>query len=217
MQSGLLVLVDDDKSILEVGSSVLQDAGYRVKTFLAADQALSFLRQNREVDALISDFYMPRMDGLRFLTEVRAHDPSLPFIFLTGFADKSLALRALNLGCSCILEKPFRSEEILHYTQQAIAIRQRDSLSHEILKENDALIELLEAQARTYENRFKQAEQVVASSRTETATHEKELKAILGSIAQSLTIEQRVRSAKALVESLKMRHRELVSNLQRVK
>ncbi len=213
----LLVIVDDERSILEVGSSLFQDAGYRVNTFPEADHALEFLRKTPDVAAIISDFFMPRKDGLQFLTEVRALDPSLPFILLTGFADKNLVLRASNMGCNFILEKPIHSEEMLRYTRQAIGERQKDNLFDAILKENDALIELLEAQALTYENRFKQAEQVVAFSRADGATPQSELKATLSNIAQSLRIEERVRSAKAHVESLKLQKRALLAKLQRSK
>jgi serine phosphatase RsbU (regulator of sigma subunit) len=77
--------------------------------------------ERRAIDLVISDFLMPRMNGVEFLKKVRALQPDAPRILLTGFADKENAIRAINeVGLYHYLEKPWKNEDLLLLVRNAL-------------------------------------------------------------------------------------------------
>lgn len=84
-----ILVVDDNRSFLNVMGDLLRDYGYEV--FLAEDgkQAREFL-EDQKVDLIISDVFMPTLDGSRFHSYVREFTDSstTPFIFISGFDDE---------------------------------------------------------------------------------------------------------------------------------
>lgn len=84
-----ILMVDDNKAFLNVMGDLLQEYGYEV--FLAEDgkQAREFLEEER-VDLIISDVFMPTLDGSRFHSYVREFSDAsnVPFIFISGFDDE---------------------------------------------------------------------------------------------------------------------------------
>lgn len=84
-----ILVVDDNREFLDMMGELLQDSGYEV--FLAEDgkQAREFL-EDEKVDLIISDVFMPRLDGSRFHSYVREFidASSIPFIFISGFDDE---------------------------------------------------------------------------------------------------------------------------------
>ncbi len=84
-----ILLVDDEKGFLNVMGEVLRDSGY--ETLLAEDgkQARELLEMEK-VDLIISDVFMPTLDGVRFHSYVREFTdvPDIPFIFVSGYDDQ---------------------------------------------------------------------------------------------------------------------------------
>ncbi|NIQ57381.1 MAG: response regulator, partial [Gammaproteobacteria bacterium] len=82
------------------------ETSYRVLTYTSPEAALEEL-DGRPVHVVLADFYMPDMDGITFLKEVRERSPQATRILLTGYADKENAIRAINeAGLYYYLEKP---------------------------------------------------------------------------------------------------------------
>jgi len=109
-----IVIVDDEELVLTSLSSFLSlETEYNVTTFTSAEEALKHL-ENSEVDLVMSDFLMPEMDGISFLSEVRKLKPEIPRIILTGYADKENAIKAINeVGLFHYLEKPWDNDNML--------------------------------------------------------------------------------------------------------
>ena len=103
------LIVDDQQTIRSLVRSGLQELGFKT-TFEAVDGEEG-LRQMlmRPIGLVISDFNMPKLDGLGLLRAVRAHPPiqKTAFIMLTGRADKELVARAVQFGVNNYLVKPF--------------------------------------------------------------------------------------------------------------
>jgi DNA-binding NtrC family response regulator len=110
----VVVIVDDEEMVLTSLSSFLSlETEYEVKTFTLAIEALEFVRNNH-VDLVISDYLMPKMDGLAFLVEVKKVKPEVPRIILTGYADKENAIKAINdVGLFQYIEKPWDNNDLL--------------------------------------------------------------------------------------------------------
>jgi two-component system chemotaxis response regulator CheY len=103
------LIVDDQQTIRSLVRSGLQQLGFQ--TFQEATDGEDGLRYllTRPYQLIISDYNMPKLDGLGLLRAVRAHPPiqKTPFIMLTGRADKELVQRAVQFGVNNYLVKPF--------------------------------------------------------------------------------------------------------------
>ena len=104
-----ILLVDDDHAVREVTSTTLRDLGYSVVEAGSGGAALDILAREPTIDLLIIDFAMPGMSGAEVARQARAKRPTLPILFITGFAD-----RAALAGVSetHIVGKPFMNDEL---------------------------------------------------------------------------------------------------------
>ena len=96
MQNSILV-VDDEKSVRELFSTLLRGEGYQVTTAEDGEQALVELN-NTPFDLVISDVKMPRMNGFQLLDHIRQHYPETLFILLTAFPNAEEAVNAMKHG-----------------------------------------------------------------------------------------------------------------------
>jgi two-component system chemotaxis response regulator CheY len=103
------LVVDDQQTIRSLVRSGLQELG--VRNMHEAPDGEEGLRQmlTRPYQLVISDYNMPKLDGLRLLRAVRSHPPisKTAFIMLTGRADKDLVQRAVQFGVNNYLVNPF--------------------------------------------------------------------------------------------------------------
>ena len=103
-----ILLVDDDHSVREVTSQMLEKLGFAVIEADSGEMALQVLESSADVDLLLADFAMPGMNGGELARAVRARYAQLPVVFITGYAE----LGELALDGSIIVQKPFREEEL---------------------------------------------------------------------------------------------------------
>jgi PAS domain S-box-containing protein len=106
MHSPLRVLyVDDDPGLLEIGKIFLEHTGdFSVETIDSALAAFDLLKPG-QFDAIISDYQMPRMDGIDFLKKVRSTGSTIPFILFTGKGREEVVIQAINHGVDFYLQK----------------------------------------------------------------------------------------------------------------
>ena len=114
MDKGKIVVVDDEKIVTSAFNALLKVEGFsNVNFFNNPIEALEFLKDNVP-DLVISDFLMPEMNGLEFLSEVKKLYPEVSKILLTGYADKENAIRAINeVGLYRYIEKPWNNEDLI--------------------------------------------------------------------------------------------------------
>lgn len=122
-ESFLRVLhVDDDDCFLMVSKQILEMEGkIKVETVTSVDEALEKLRQFH-YDAVVSDYEMPRKNGLQFLEELKKIPNSPPFILFTGKEREEVAVKALNLGAFRYLNKHGDPEAV--YSELVSCIQQ---------------------------------------------------------------------------------------------
>ena len=114
METGKIVVVDDEKVVTSAFSMLLKVEGFTDAHFFNnPKEALDFLKDNQP-DLVISDFLMPQMNGLEFLGEVKKLYPEVSKILLTGYADKENAIRAINeIGLYRYIEKPWNNDDLV--------------------------------------------------------------------------------------------------------
>jgi len=83
-----IVIVDDEKDLLEALRETLEIEGFDVNSFERVDDAISFLKEHNETDLIISDMRMPAKNGLDLALAVRRDlKMNIPFVMISGFAD----------------------------------------------------------------------------------------------------------------------------------
>ena len=136
MAAAIRVLyVDDEPTVLDVGRILLEQSGnFSIATAESAPAALELLK-NEHFDAIVSDFEMPGMDGIRFLAEVRTRFGPVPFIMFTGKGEKEEVIQAINNGTDFYLEKGDDPEiqfvDLSHKIKQAVSRRRADEALRE--------------------------------------------------------------------------------------
>lgn len=143
-----VLLVDDEENILSSLRRVLRGEAYSVQIANGGEQALEILR-SQPIDLVISDARMPGMDGATLLAEVQKHWPETMRILLTGYADISTTIRAINQGqIYRYISKPWDDDELRLTMRQALAYqhseRERVRLEALSLEQNQRLQELNE-------------------------------------------------------------------------
>ena len=140
MNKGKIVVVDDEKIVTSAFKTLLKVEGFSDAHFFNNPQeAVEFLKDNQP-DLVISDFIMPQMNGLEFLTKVKKMYPEVSRILLTGYADKENAIRAINeVGLYRYIEKPWNNDDLIINIKNGI---ERSYLLSEL---RDKIAELEEA------------------------------------------------------------------------
>lgn len=138
-----ILLVEDTPELRShLADDVLRPAGYDVIT--AQDGAEGFtLARDLEPDAIVSGYEMPRVNGLSMLEALRETGVQVPFILMTAEGSEALAVRALRMGVSDYLIKPFHDSELLQALQNALrrhwTRRITDQVPEQLLQANRQL------------------------------------------------------------------------------
>jgi FixJ family two-component response regulator len=121
----IVYVVDDDLSVRESLSSLIRSAGLRVEVF---DSPQSFIIKapSDECACLVLDVNMPGFDGFELQRRLAAEGRDIPIIFITGYGDVPLAVRAMKAGALEFLNKPFNDHELLEAIRNALT-RSRNS------------------------------------------------------------------------------------------
>ena len=138
-----LLFVDDESSILSALRRLFRPRGYKILTAERGAAGLAILEQE-PVDLVISDMRMPEMDGAQFLEQVRAKYPETMRILLTGYADVTSTINAINKGeIYRHISKPWDDNEIVLIVQKALEHKRLEGENRRLLalttRQNDEL------------------------------------------------------------------------------
>ena len=118
-----ILVVDDEESIREIISSMLNAAGYKTRQASSGMEALAILSSAGQFELLLSDLMMAELDGIALLERAREKHPDLPVIMVTAVHDISVALAAIRNGAYDYLLKPFEREQLLAMVRRAVEHR----------------------------------------------------------------------------------------------
>jgi FixJ family two-component response regulator len=123
-------VVDDDVSIRESLELLIRCAGWQPETYASSQE---FLSRPRVLvpNCLVLDVSLPGLNGLDLQKRVAAERPDMPIIFLTGYGDVPMTVRAMKAGAQEFLTKPFSDEVLLNAIRQALE-RSRITLGREM-------------------------------------------------------------------------------------
>ena len=124
------------------------DGNYNLLTYTSPVQALADLEKDHlNIDLVITDYLMPEMDGITFLSRVKDKFPLVPRILLTGYADKENAIKAINnVGLYQFIEKPWDNDDlrliIRNGLEKTVLLKQLESKIREVEKAHHELGEV---------------------------------------------------------------------------
>jgi CheY-like chemotaxis protein len=105
------LLVEDNDGVRDIARTTLEEAGYTVVAVCNANEALVEVATGRRVDLVVSDLVMPGLGGRELVERLRANDPKLPVLYVSGFAaDGPPVLDGTGVG---FLAKPFSGTQLL--------------------------------------------------------------------------------------------------------
>ena len=135
-----ILIVDDEKNYLTILSALLEDEGFEVLTAAGGSEALE-IHKSSDLDLILTDMKMPKMDGIELLQNIKENDPDLPVVMMTAHGTVDKAVEAMQKGAYTYVLKPFDNERLIIYVKKATAM-------YQVVKENRRLRDAVESQYR---------------------------------------------------------------------
>jgi UDP-3-O-[3-hydroxymyristoyl] N-acetylglucosamine deacetylase len=114
-----ILVVDDEATIRATLRGVLSDEGFHVLDADGGEQVLALVATQRP-QLVILDIWMPHIDGIELLEQLKAKEPQLPIIVVSGHGTIETAVRATKLGAADFIEKPFSLDALLRSIHRAL-------------------------------------------------------------------------------------------------
>jgi len=130
-----IMIVDDETNYLVVLEALLSPEGYEIVTSAHAHDALDLVR-NSDLDLVIADMKMPRMNGMELLEECKKINPDLPVIIMTAYGTIETAVEAMKKHAYDYITKPFQNEQLKLTVKKALE-------NYRLIKENRLLSKAL--------------------------------------------------------------------------
>jgi FixJ family two-component response regulator len=156
-QRPIVFIVDDDVSVREAIRGVVRSVGLQAEAYESAQE---FLRHGAPTgpSCLVLDIRLPGLSGLDFQQELNDARIQIPIIFITGYGDIPMTVRAMKAGAVEFLTKPFRDQDLLDAVQQAL---ERDRAS----RARASQVAALQQRYRTLTERERQVMRLVVAGR----------------------------------------------------
>jgi len=116
----VMIVDDEDMVITSIRAFLRLETEYQIYGFTLPEEAAQFL-ETHPLEVVVSDYLMPKMNGLDLLAKAKLCQPEAARVLLTGHADKQSAIHAINdVGLYQYLEKPWDNQQLLLVIQSAI-------------------------------------------------------------------------------------------------
>jgi two-component system response regulator AtoC len=117
-----VLVVDDEQDLAESCAFLLERAGHTARCAFSAQKALE-LMASESFALVVTDVRMPRMSGMELLAAIKARDPDVEVLLITGYPDLQTAVAAIKLGAFDYLAKPYAEKDLLARVEKALAHR----------------------------------------------------------------------------------------------
>ena len=119
---GVILIVDDEQSLLTTTSMILERAGYQCITARNGAEALNiYQKQQQNIDLVLLDMLMPDMSGKECFYEMRKQFPNVQIMICSGFTEDHSVSQLIEDGAIGFIKKPYRMHELLQEIQQALS------------------------------------------------------------------------------------------------
>lgn len=165
--TGLILVVDDQETNLQVVANVLSEAGFEMVPANSGAQALQRIAA-RLPDLILLDLLMPDMDGFEVCRRIQENPDwaKLPIIFVSAADDKELIVRALDSGGVDYVTKPFNKAELLSRVRTHLALRKARERAERLAEDKDELLGILAHDLKNHLAGIQMSASLLAESRT---------------------------------------------------
>jgi CheY-like chemotaxis protein len=130
-----ILLVDDNAHGLSARKTVLEELGHRIVTASSGSEALEQFAAHK-IDLVVTDYKMPRMDGLELITRLRKLATGLPIVLVSGYVD-SMGLSEDNTGADVVIQKS--ANEVAHLVRSVNRLLRRKPVKKPVSEESAPL------------------------------------------------------------------------------
>ena len=111
--TGTILLIDDEKMIIEVGRELLEELGYTVIPVMGGQAAIDVFKENHgKIDLIIMDMIMPGMSGSETFDHLKEINPEAKILLSSGYSIDGQASKILRRGCDGFIQKPFNMNQL---------------------------------------------------------------------------------------------------------
>ena len=150
-----LLIVDDERMILELTSMVLTSRGFDVSVVDNAPDSYALIEREQPALVLL-DYMMPKVNGLDALKEIRARFPETYVIMFTGKGSEEVAVELMKAGASDYILKPFSNAKLVERIENVLRIRSIELRNKELVQEKERLLDEIERWNRELEERVEE-------------------------------------------------------------
>lgn len=183
-----IIVIDDERMILDLTAMVLQHRGYRVFTADNAMDGYAIIDREQPAVALL-DYMMPQINGLAALREIRSRFPSTYVIMFTGKGSEEIAVELMKAGAADYVLKPFSNANLVDRIDAVLRLRAIELRNRELLEERERLLAEIAEWNRELESRV--AEKSLALERAHDEILQSEKLAALGHLSAGMAHEIR--------------------------
>ncbi|GFO53667.1 hybrid sensor histidine kinase/response regulator [Geomonas sp. Red276] len=169
---GTVLIVDDEKIILDLTAIILKNRGFQVFTALSAGEAFKIIEEHPP-ELVLLDYMMPNMDGLTALKEIRRRFPETYVIMFTGKGSEEIAVELMKAGASDYILKPFNNQDMVDRIESVLKLRAVELQNRALLLERERLLAEIADWNRELEARVQEKSEALTRAQAEIVQSEK--------------------------------------------
>jgi DNA-binding NtrC family response regulator len=146
-RTSYILVVDDDNTLLKFFKIHLNKFFSRVIVVKNAKEAIDTLRE-KEIDLVLSDIRMPRMDGLQLMKRVRKHDPAIPMLLISGALLSDEQSKSAEDDADGYLRKPFSVDDLHAFIDNGMQLREKYKKLSELLPDKKIIRDVLRGRVK---------------------------------------------------------------------
>jgi len=167
-----VVVIDDDRHILELAGVILSRKGYHVLAAATAREGMEIISSQAPELALL-DYMMPEVDGLATLREIRARYPDTYVVMFTGKGSEEIAVELMKSGASEYILKPFNNRDLIDRLDNVLRIREIELHNKALQQEHVRLLEEIDNWNQELQKRVREKTEALQKAQSEIAQSEK--------------------------------------------
>ena len=169
---GRVLIIDDEKVILDLTAIILKNRGYQVLTAQSAAEGMQVIAREHP-DLVLLDYMMPQMDGCTALKEIRRRFPEAYVIMFTGKGSESIAVDLMKAGAADYILKPFNNQDLVERIEQVLRLRTVELQNRALLSERERLLAEIADWNRELESRVQEKGEALQRAQNEIVQSEK--------------------------------------------
>lgn len=167
-----VVIIDDDRNILELTSLILSKHGFQPYVADSAHEGFELILQYSP-ELVLLDYIMPEMDGLSALKLIKSRFPDTYVVMLTGKGSEEIAVELMKNGASEYILKPFNNRNLVERLQNVLRIREIELHNRELQKQQDHLLSEIEQWNYELQKRVREKSEALQNAQDEIVQSEK--------------------------------------------